>query len=143
MTNHDMATSYLAQANEIFLEAQNAYQRQVWHLVVRRSQEVVELSLKAALRSAGLEVPHLHDVGIILKDHRTKFPESFEQEIDRLAAISRRLRREREVSFYGDEETGASPQQLYIQADAQTALTDAELVLAFCRALIEPAQTGR
>lgn len=57
----------------------------------------VELALKAALRAAGVEVPQIHDVGIILKDHPEKFPEAFRKKIERLASISRRLRREREV----------------------------------------------
>lgn len=129
MTNQEMAESYLAQAREILHEVEGAYDRGVWNLAVRRAQEVVELALKAALRLVGVEVPHIHDVGILLKDHREKFPEAFRGEIDRLASISRRLRREREASFYGDEEIGAPPQQLYVEADARTALEDARYVL--------------
>lgn len=136
MTNREMAESYLAQAEEILQEVERAYRRGVWNLVVRRSQEVVELALKAALRAVGVEVPHIHDVGIILKDHREKFPELFRQEIDRIASISRRLRREREVSFYGDEQIGAPPQQLYVEADARMALEDAHYVLEHCRKLV-------
>lgn len=97
---------------------------------------MVELALKAALRVVGVEVPHIHDVGIILKDHQEKFPEVFRGEIDRMASISRRLRREREVSFYGDEEIGAPPQQLYVEADARTALEDAHFVLDHCQRLL-------
>lgn len=106
MTNHEMAESYLTQAGEILLEAEGMYQRGVWNLVVRRSQEVVELALKAALRAVGIEVPRIHDVGLVLKDHQEKFPATFRSEINYLASISRRLRRERESSFYGDEELG-------------------------------------
>lgn len=137
MTNREMAASYLAQAGEIFLEAESLRRRGAWNLVVRRSQEVVELALKAALRAAGVEVPQIHDVGIILKDHRGKFPEAFRKEIDRLASISRRLRREREVSFYGDEETGAPPQRLYTEDEARLAVTEAGSVLDRCRELLQ------
>ncbi len=136
MTNQEMAESYLAQAMEIMHEVEGAYRRGVWNLAVRRAQEVVELALKAALRLVGVEVPHIHDVGILLKDHRQKFPEAFRGEIDRMASISRRLRHEREVSFYGDEETGAPPQQLYVEADARTALEDARYILERCRQLL-------
>lgn len=136
MTNEEMAASYLTQAEEIVSEAEHLHQRNLWNLVVRRSQEAVELALKGALRVAGLEVPHLHDVGIFLKDHFEKFPETFRDEIDRLASISRRLRREREVSFYGDEEVDAPPQRLYTEADADTALDDARHVLSVCRELL-------
>jgi HEPN domain-containing protein len=136
MTNREMAQSYLAQAEEILQEVESVYRRGAWNLVVRRSQEVVELALKAALRAVGVEVPHIHDVGIILKDHREKFPEPFRQEIDRIASISRRLRREREVSFYGDEQIGAPPQRLYVEADARMALEDARYVWEHCQKLV-------
>lgn len=137
MTNREMAEGLLSQAAEIFLEAESLRGRGVWNLVVRRSQEVVELALKAALRTAGLEVPQIHDVGIILKDHREKFPEAFRKEIDRFASISRRLRREREVSFYGDEETGAPPQRLYTEGEARVAVEEAGYVLDRCRELLQ------
>lgn len=76
-----------------------------------------------------------------MKDHATKYPESFWGEIDRLAAISRRLRREREASFYGDEETGTPPQRLYTEDDARSAIQEAGLVLARCRDLLESLRT--
>lgn len=131
-----MAESYLAQAGEIIIEARGAFDRGVWNMVIRRCQEVVELALKAALRLAGIEVPHIHDVGILFKDHEAKFPESFRQDIERMASISRRLRREREASFYGDEETGSPPHRLYAQDDARQALQDAGFVLERCRGLM-------
>lgn len=138
MKNHQLASAYLAQAAEVLHEVEGAYQRQVWNLSVRRAQEVVEPSLKAALRLVGVEIPHLHDVGVLLKEHQQKFPPAFAQEIERLLSISRRLRREREISFYGDEELGVPPQELYTEADARAALEEARYVLHTCRALLEP-----
>jgi len=35
---------------------------------------------------------------------------------------SRKLRRERETSLYGDEETGTPPDELYFREDAEEAL---------------------
>ncbi len=133
MTNHDMAASHLSQAAEISNELEILSQRRVWNLVVRRSQEVVELALKGVLRAAGLEVPRLHDVGILLKDHRKKLSGTLAEDVDRIASISRRLRREREASFYGDDEVGAPPDQLYTEADAVSAMEDACYVLNICR----------
>jgi HEPN domain-containing protein len=132
-----MAEGCLAQAGEILAEAHDLHQRKVWNLVVRRSQEVVELALKGALRSAGVEVPKIHDVGVILKDHGDRFPGEFRGHSDRLASISRRLRQEREVAFYGDEEAGAPPQHLYTEEDARTALDEAGYVLDVCRSLLQ------
>lgn len=137
MTNADMARSYLQQAEQILLEAKGLNRRGAWNLVVRRSQEVVELALKAALREIGIEALKTHDVGHLLRGHQEKFPVSFRRQIERLAAISRRLRMERELSFYGDEETGASPQELYGREDAASNLKEASYVLIQCVALLE------
>ena len=137
MTNADMARSYILQAGEILQEAKTLNRRRVWNLVVRRSQGVVELSLKAALRVIGIETMKMHDVGSLLRVHREKFPASFRREVGRLSAISRRLRMEREVSFYGEEETGTAPQDLYGREDAARYIEEAAYVLGHCRALLE------
>jgi Uncharacterized conserved protein related to C-terminal domain of eukaryotic chaperone, SACSIN len=76
VTNEEMARAYLSQAEEILREVERLYQRQAWNLVVRRSQEVVELALKGLLRGAGVEVPRTHDVGVWLKSYRDRFPAS-------------------------------------------------------------------
>jgi HEPN domain-containing protein len=122
MTNQDFARSYWTNAQQILKEAESLFQNKAWHLVVRRSQECVELLLKALLREAGIEVPKVHDVGSLLLNHSDRFPNL---PIERLVAISRRLRQERETSFYGDELTQTPPDKLYDQQDAIQALQDA------------------
>ena len=89
--------------------------------VVRQSQEVVELLLKAALRLVGVEPPKWRDVGPILRREAGKFPQWFRERIPELATISRRLRRERELSMCGDEESGVPPDELYGPEDAEEA----------------------
>lgn len=137
MTNSDMARSYILQAGQILQEAKDLNRRGAWNLVVRRCQEVVELSLKAVLRNAGIETAKLHDVGSLLRANQAKFPASFRRAIGRLGAISRRLRMEREMSFYGDEETQTTPQDLYGKQDAESYLGEAAYVFDRCRALLE------
>lgn len=127
-----MAEGQLRQAREILAEAQHLLTRGIWSLVVRRAQEAVELALKAALRWAGVEVPRVHDVGVTLADHESRFPPEFRQHVGRFVSISRRLGRERELSFYGDETTGSAPERLYVEPDARQALEDAEFVVHWC-----------
>ena len=129
MTNLELAQSYLKQSREILQEAESFRKRGIWHLAVRRSQEAVEMALKGALRRVGIEVPKIHDVGILLKKYKAKFPENFGKKIDQFASISRRLRREREASLYGDEESGTPPNELYIEEDAETALKEANSII--------------
>lgn len=132
MTNLEMARSYARQARWILEEAERHQQGGAWHLVVRRCQEAVELALKAALRAAGLEIPHVHDVGIFFLDHAERFPDFLAKQLDRVVSISRRLREEREISFYGDDAVGAPPDRLYAAQDAEEALGDARFVLELC-----------
>jgi len=129
MTNLEIARSYLRQRNEIYKEAESFRQRGVWHLAVRRSQEAVEMALKGALRYVGIEVPKLLDVGILLRRHKKKFPGYFGQGVDHFSSISRKLRKERETIFYGDEESRTPPDELYIVEDAETALKEAAPIL--------------
>ncbi len=136
MTSEEMARAYLDQAAEILQEAERLYQRRAWNLVVRRSQEVVELALKGLLRYVGIETPRAHDVGIWLRNHEDRLPPSLRAELDRLVSISRRLRLERELSFYGDEDLGTPPQRLYGEEDARTSLEEAAWVLGKCREVV-------
>jgi len=67
--------------------------------VIREAQEIVELALKGMLRAVGIEPPKFHDVGGLLVEHGDKYPEDVAREIGRIAEISKRLRKERELSF--------------------------------------------
>lgn len=132
MTSDEIARSHLRQARLILGEAERYRRDGVWHLAVRRSQEAVELALKGLLRAIGLEVPHVHDVSAFLVEHAGRLPAPLATELDRLVSVSRRLRREREVSFYGDEESGAAPDRLYTSGDADQAVNDAQAVVGLC-----------
>ncbi|WP_237698286.1 HEPN domain-containing protein [Thermoproteus uzoniensis] len=104
---------------------------------VRQCQEAVELLLKAALRIVGIEPPKWRDVGPILRGD--KFPRWFREHVDRLASISRRLRKERELAMYGDEDSGVPPEELYTAEDAEQYLRDAELAADLVLKLFEEA----
>ena len=138
MTSAEMGRSHLRQARRILNEAQRHHEDSAWHLVVRRCQETVELALKGALRFAGLEVPHVNDVGVLLAEHAGRLPRGFVDHLERLVSISRRLRQEREMSFYGNEEMAAPPEDLYMREDADSALDDARFALD----LVEVSFTG-
>lgn len=138
-----MAGAYLRQARRILGEAERHHRDEAWHLAVRRSQEAVELALKGVLRGAGIEIPRVHDVGVFLLEHRGRLPEALTKHLDRIVSISRRLAREREISFYGDDDVGAPPDQLYTAADGTQALEDAQFVVALSDASLPPAGRKR
>jgi len=128
LNNLDMAKSYLKQAEERVKHAEEALKTGNYAYTMRQSQESVELALKGALRLLAIESPKWHDVGPIIKKHRDLFPQWFKERVDEIASISRKLRREREPSMYGDEETGTPPDQLYSLMDAEEALEYAKKI---------------
>jgi len=102
--------------------------------VVRESQEVVELLLKALLMEVGFDVPKVHEVSRYIRDNLDLFPDSIKESIDEITEISRRLRKERELSFYGAPDW--IPSEEYFLADAQKARSDAERIFDLVRKAI-------
>lgn len=85
----------------------------------------------------------MHDVGVFFLEHAARFPESLTGHLERVVSISRRLREEREISFYGDEEVGTPPERLYASHDADAALQDARFALELCENSVPPAPPNR
>jgi HEPN domain-containing protein len=86
------------------------------------------------LRAAGVEVPKVYDVSGPLRRHVDRLPPAVAAEIDTLVSVSRRLREERELAFYGDEETDTEAEALYARGDAEEALALARRVLTLAAA---------
>ena len=139
MNTEAMARSYLEDAAYSMEEAREALERGRYHRAVRRAQEAVELSLKAALRILGIEHPREHDVSEALRDaaRARGLPDWFRLELEALMMVSKRLALERGPAFYGDEGAFIPPMQLYGEEDAIRAIRDAEKVFELCNRLFE------
>ena len=103
--------------------------------VVREAQEIVELSLKAMLRYAGIEPPKWHDVGHLVVENRLKFTGLDAKTAKKLSEISSRLRKERETAFYGDIDF--VPSEEYREEDGVKAIQDAKFVLAAAQGVVK------
>lgn len=132
-----MAKDYLRRARSRLIDAEAALKRGDYPETVRYSQECVELTLKACLRTVGLEYPKVHDVGDILKISRNKLPEWLRKEVDTLAEISRELSEKRAPSMYGIEALGKTPSQLFNKKDGEEALQKAKYVHKIASKFIE------
>jgi len=139
LNNLKMAKAYLREAIRRIKTAEHALEEGGYAYCIRQSQEAVELALKGSLRLVGIEPPKWHDVGPILLRERDRFPEWFKQKLEEMASISRWLRREREPSMYGDEETGLPPNELYTRNYAEKALKESKWVVKLVSRLIEEA----
>ena len=102
MTNVDLATSYLEKARKRLKVLDVLLAEDDFSDVVREAQEIVELTQKGMLRRMGIDPPKWHDVGGIILEHLDRFPSGLHADLKKSAVISKRLRKERELAFYGD-----------------------------------------
>ncbi len=134
MKNRDLARDYAKRA-EVRLKALDVlFLEKSWADVVRESQEIVELALKALLRASGVEPPRIHDVSDILIAERERFGAGLQGKVKRLATISRNLRRDRELAFYGAEDL--TPTNFYSKKDAEKARDGARFTVAIVKPFV-------
>jgi HEPN domain-containing protein len=135
MSLRSYAENLLRQA-ELRLEAARLFlERDASAYVVRQSQECAELALKAALRLQGIEYPKEHDVGDVLREQASTFPEPFRRNVDDLAEISKVLYASRIPSMYGEEALGKGPGDLFTPQEAREAVERAAFVVEKVRTL--------
>lgn len=134
MRNEELSRDYVRRA-AVRLDALDVlFNAGSWADVVRESQEIVELALKGLLRACGVEPPRAHDVSDVLRAERERLPSSIQGEVDRLCLVSRTLRRDRELAFYGAEDL--TPSGFYSQDDATAAREGARLVVAAVKPVV-------
>jgi HEPN domain-containing protein len=121
--NTELARDYIQRATARLLALDVLFEAGSWADVVRESQEIVELALKALLRSVGIDPPRIHDVSDVLEAESHRLPDGLQGELDRLTRISRDLRRDRELAFYGAEDL--TPSGFYSREDGERARADA------------------
>jgi HEPN domain-containing protein len=132
-----MAGDYIKRAGRCLREATSAFTEGDYPITVRRSQECVELSLKAVLRGLGIEYPREHEVSGALGLAGERLPPWFSAEIPRLIAISKDLSKKRGPALYGYEEELIPASELFEQGDAEVALAAANEVFQLCERVVE------
>ena len=128
MTNDALAADYLKRAGHRLKALDVLLQEQSWADVVREAQELVEITLKALLRACRIEVPRIHDVSPVLMQNRDQLPPALGSQLEEIVRISRSLRRDRELAFYGSEDL--TPSEFYTRHDAEQAMDEARRVHA-------------
>jgi HEPN domain-containing protein len=135
VTNTSLAQSYLIKARARLKTLPVLAAEQAWSDVIREAQEIVELGLKAMLRHVGIEPPHWHDVGGLLLEHRTRFSDAVDAELEQVAVTSAWLRKEREFAFYGDIDL--IPTDQYGEPEATRARDEATFVVTIAARVID------
>jgi len=125
--NISLARDYIVRAQKRLKAVEVLLKEESWSDVVRESQEVVELALKSLLRACSIEVPRIHDVSPVLEENKERLPKKIQESLSRIVHISRQLRRDRELAFYGSEDL--TPSMFYKKEDATQALKSAEWIV--------------
>ena len=128
MNNPNLAKDYRLRARGRRKAINALYQEKLYADVVRECQEAAELALKSLIREAGHTVPFVHEVSQKLQEIKEDLGDPARQKLDRLCEISRSLRRDREISFYGSEDI--TPSEFYTDKDAQEAIAMLDEVLS-------------
>lgn len=131
MHNTELARDYIQRASARLRAVEVLFEAESWADVVRESQEIVELALKALLRSVGIDPPRVHDVSEVLEAEAHRLPGSLRKELKTLTRISRDLRRDRELAFYGAEDL--TPSGFYTREDGARARDGAGTVVQMVR----------
>ncbi len=113
MKNIEMAIDYIYRAKRCLKEAEMALKDLDAPGVIRRSQEALELSVKAILRALTIEYPRIHDVSDVLLQYSSKLPPELRGNINDLAELVSQLASIRGPAFYGYEREGVPPSKAF------------------------------
>lgn len=127
MQNKSLIKDYIDRAGVRVGAVEYLYSKKAWADTVRESQEIVELALKALLRDCFIDIPRIHDVSAILTEEKEKLPKEIQKDLEKICDISRRLRRDRELAYYGSEDL--TPSEFYQEKDASEALGFAKFIV--------------
>jgi HEPN domain-containing protein len=127
MKNKSLTLDYIGRAQIRIGAIEYLYSKKSWADVVRESQAAVELALKSLLRFCNIDVPRIHDVSGIIMQEKDKMPVVLNKDLEKLCEISHRLRRDRELAYYGSEDL--TPSEFYQEKDAKEALDSARFVV--------------
>jgi len=135
MNNFDLSQKLLSEAGECYENMLNSYEKSSWNMVIRRAQEVVELSIKALLKIMGVEYPKSHDVGEVFELTCIQNGIMVENTVlIRIKQISYELAKDRGPAFYIEK--------IYNKEEAEKAKVDAEFVINFAESLSTKLRAG-
>lgn len=114
MTNFESGENLLKDAESYCEEMQHMFEKEKWNIVIRRAQEVVELSLKGILKKMGIDYPKIHNVAPLFVSLLKEKGIEVEKDVsDRILFISMLLAKDRAPAFYGE--------RIFLKEDAERA----------------------
>lgn len=129
MNNLEAGHNLIREAVEYFDEVERAFMRGSWNIVVRKSQEVVELVQKGMLKILGVEYPKVHDPSdFFIKILEKKGIPLNKEDAIKIVNISAELTEKRAPALYFEKQ--------YNVQDAQGAKEGAGFVLGIIKRIL-------
>lgn len=136
MINIEMAWDYIDRAKRYAIEAERAFLDNDFPTTVRRSQEALELAIKAMLRYLAIEYPKEHDVGDVLFEVLEKIPDFLKNRIPRMRELLSELARVRGPAMYGYEREGIPASRAFGKEYAKETLREVKELVELCSRFI-------
>jgi len=128
MKNFKSGDRLIEDAEIYYKEMKMAFKEKRYNIVIRRAQEVVELSLKGILKIGCVDYPKVHNVApLFVKFVKEKKLEFDEKILEKIQNISEKLSKERAPAFYGEK--------IYNEEEAKEAFEGAKEILEFVKNL--------
>lgn len=140
MNSYEMGEDYLKRAGRCLKKAEDALGDGDHPMAIRRSQECIELSIKAVLRTVAIEFPREHDVSEVLLNTewgRIGSPIWFTEQVEVMAKIMREITPKRGPALYGFEMEMKPAHAIFSLEDGIKATTDARFVFETCMKFIQ------
>lgn len=130
MVNKALSLDYYKRAKIRFNILREFIKENDYADVIRESQEIVELLQKAILIYIGIDPPKWHDVIDIIIENIDKLPKNIHSDLKNLVKSSKWLRKEREMSFYGDMDYLPLSDYTVEEAEKAIEIADKFLIIA-------------
>ena len=132
MKNIEMAADHLFRAKRCLKEAELALTERDFPGTVRRSQEALELGVKAILRYLTVEYPREHDVGDALAYVANDLPDYLRGKVPGIQMLLTELTRVRGPAFYGYEREGIPARKAFSQEYAEDTFQKVNDIVKLC-----------
>ncbi len=139
----NMADDYVSRAGDVLRQARQSFEMANWPLAISRSEETIELSLKAILRSLGESYKREHDISaeLMRPEVYRLLPAWFQENVARFRMISTIMFQLRQLARYGEETLQVPASRIFTRDEASVYVHDAEEVYLACRRLIGEIRT--
>lgn len=132
-----MARDYAFRARRCLKEARLALDEGDSASTIRRSQEALELIVKAFLRLIGIEYPRSHDISDVLLERKDKLASELKDKVEDLARLISELASIRGPAFYGYEREGIPASQAFSLEYAKEVFSKVEGYVSSIGAIVD------